>query len=303
MMDRAGEETESRRKRLESVEEEFKPWLHATGVADLDVLWLPVSSFPLRHDERVWLLGFLEALANALKEDSGLREEVFLRFSVASGTLAEPFNRYSTRVQVLPGLTRRPNEPLQGKPDVETVKEEIQQTNAFDMGRWTSDYAVWFQLKRAQEQRDLFFGAGGMSLLFLAPDPATKPPRVPFTPRFRASLPVFQQFNVDELLEGAMALKDGFLKRSKEIFGAGLEAGVDMRTVGFILPSLESRHLVQAEPETRALWFSVFDVYLRESVEDGGILLAFRQEHRPTVQTVLKRLQQSGLHYPAEPVA
>ena len=292
-------EQSDRRSRLQSAaDESVEPWAEATQISDVCVFWLPVSVFPLRNLERAWLQSFLQRLSDSLKETFGLREEIFLRFAVASGALAEPFNRYSMRVQILPGMSRRPGEALQGKPDLEQVKEEIKETNAFDLNKWTSDYAVWFQNKRGEEQREMFFGWGGMSILFLPPDPKTTPPTLPYTPRFRAAMPVFQQIDVDSLVEGTMALNDGFLQKSKDIFGTGLGEQIDVKTIGFVLPSLESRHFVGATPEIRATWFELFDVYCRESMEDGGVLLAMQPKHRPIMVAILQAMKEEGMEYP-----
>ena len=275
----------------------FKPWIEASTIEDLHVLWLGVSGFPLRHEERTWLLEFLQRLSARLTEAGKLREEIFLQFAVASGPLEESFNRYSMQAQVLPGLSRKPGEVLQGKADVDTVRDELKESQSFDFSKWTSDYAVWFQHKSPQQQRELFWGYGGMSILLLPPDPALKSPRLPFTPKFKAAVPMFQHMDIEAMVAGAVALNDSFLPRSKQIFGAGLEPEVDLKTVAFVLPALGSRHLVQATAEMRHEWFSLMDVYCRESVEDKGILLAFKLEYAPAVEQTLASLSADKLDY------
>ncbi len=294
-------DTTPQRTRLEPMVEEesrWAPWIKAPMVEDCHVFWLPVSGFPIRSAERAWFLAFLGRFSALLQEKDGLREEVFLQFAVASGIYAERFQQYAMKVQVLPGLSRRPEEPLQGKPDLQQAKEEVERNKGFDMEKWTSDYTFWFQYKRAEEQREMFWGAGGMTLLFLKPDPKTVPPVLPFTPRFRAAMPVFQHVDVDAMMGGAMALNDGFLTHSKAVFGKGLERGPGLGSTAFVVPLLESKHLVQATPESRASWFEVFDVYCRESTEDKGVLLAFQKDYRPWVLQVLASLAEEKLEYP-----
>lgn len=284
--------------RLTTLEDKrFAPWVEAPHIQDMHVLWLGVSVFPLCHQERVWLLEFLRRLSVRLTGDKRLREEIFLQFSIASGQLAETFNRYTMKAQVLPGLSRRPGERLQGKADVETVQSELENNKRFDFSKWTSDYVIWFQHKSPEQQRELFWGHGGMSLLFLPPDPGTLSPRLPFTPRFKAALPIFQHMDVDAMVAGAVALKDSFLPRSKQMFGAGLEQEMDMKSVAFVLPSLGSSHMVEATAEMRLQWFSFFDVYCRESVEENGILLAFKLDYAHAVQETLASMRQDNLTY------
>ena len=278
-------------------DEGFKPWLEASSIQDMHVLWLGVSTFPLRNAERTWLLEFLRRLSALLTGDGHLREEIFLQFSVASGPLADTFSRYSMQAQIMPGLSRRPGELLQGKADVETVRKELAENQKFDFSRWTSDYAIWFQHKSPEQQRDLFWGYGGMCMLFLPPDPNTVSPRLPFSPRFRAAVPMFQHMDVDAMVAGAMALQDNFLPRSKQIFGVGLEPELDLKSVAFVLPALSSHHLVQATADMRLDWFSLFNVYCRESVEDAGILLAFKLEHVGAVRETLASMRRDCLEY------
>ena len=288
-----------RRTRLEAAEEpDFSPWVKASTVEDCHVFWLHVPSFPMRDQERSWLVRFLSAFSLILKEQKNLREELFLQFATASTTFADSFQRYAQRVQILPGLSRRNNEPLQGKPDAELVKQEVERTSTFDLAKWTPDYAIWFQGKRAEEQRELFFGGGGMTLLFLPPDPQTVPPPLPFTPRFRAAVPVFQRVDMDAMVAGAFALNDRFLPESKRIFGKGLETSMNLDSVGFVLPLFESRHLVEVLPEERSRWFELFDVYCREAPADSGILLVFQKDYRACLLEVLHQLDEEGLSYP-----
>lgn len=288
--------------RLEPIREEpdYTPWVRAATVEDCSIFWLPVSGFPMQHDERVWLLQFLEAFSVALKDSKGLREEVFLQFSTANETLGPAFRKYVQRVQFLPGLSRTPGESLRGIPDLEEVQKEIQENKAFDMAKWTADYAVWFQYKRATEQRELFLGAGGLTLLFLAPDPKTIRPPLPFSPRFRASMPVFQHIDVDGMVEGAYSLHDKFLPQSKELFGKGLNTEISLESIGFVLPLLDSGHLLAALPEVRDTWFELFDVYCRESPKDQGIVLAFRNDYRSLLAALLADFSARGIVHPSQ---
>jgi hypothetical protein len=276
------------------------PWVQATNLHDCFLFWLPVTGFPLRHDERVWILEFLQRLSSGLKTQHTLREEVFLQFSTATQNYEKSFRKYAERSFHLPGVSRKPEEDLRGIPDAATIEEEMKETKKFDLEKWTSDYAIWFQKKEAEKQRSLFLGEGGVTLLFMPPDPKTKPPILPFTPKFRAAFPVLQARDVDGMLESAFSLNDDFLAKSKILFGQGMNPDISLETIGFVLPLFDSGHLLKATPEEREQWFGLFDVYFRESTADHGCVLAFRNNYTTLMQDVLDAMRGEGKEYPVQ---
>ncbi len=276
--------------------DDFAPWVRAVTVEDSHILWLPVTCYPMRHDEKFWILAFLRRFSTLLESKGKLRQEVFLQYATATADYVDPFRRYVQRCQILLGLSRSPGEDLTGIPEMEDVQRQIEAEKRFDLGRWTSDYSFWFQNKGAAEQEELFLGAGGLTSIYLAADPATAPPPLPFTPKLRAAMPVFKRFDVDATVAGTMALNDKFLLKSKEIFGDGIE--FEMDSIGFILPRFDSGHLIWASPEDRATWFQLFDVYFRESPKDKGVLLAFQKDMTGLLRETLADLQKERMVYP-----
>jgi len=99
-------------------------------------------------------------------------------------------------------------------------------------------------------------------------------------------------------LEGSFALKDGFQAQSKQLFGAGLEDNPQYPGIPFILPLLQASDFFgQPEPES-AKWFQLFDLYVRESPEDTGVLLASKTDFDDPLIQLLEKMRADGFTYP-----
>ena len=259
---------------------DYTPWVRAEEqqMSDCFLFWLPVTTFPIGHQERVWLMEFLSRLSVRLHEQHALRAELFLAYKSITGDLMDVFRRYAVTCVKMVGLGRFADTDIPPMPTAEQVKEYVEGGKTFRVSDWVGDYLIWFAGKDKERQRELFFGRGGTTTIFLPPDPKLKVPNLPFTPALRASLPVFQQMDVDGTITGAFSMQDAFLEKSKAMFGAGLENKPEYQGMAFILPLLESAHFFLASAELRAQWFELFDVYLNESEKDKGIVLAFKQE-------------------------
>lgn len=290
-----------RRKRL-SKPQELRPWVQAEEQQlSCALYWLPVSGWPARAAERAWLLEFFTRFQAELESSASLRGEVFLEYKSVQGELVDEFFRYTQKNLKLMGMARHPGEPLPAFPSPEEIRRLLEGKREVDVRDWVAEFTYWFVAKQPQRQRELFLGHGGMTHLFLPPDPKTKAPKIPFTPALRASLPIFQEFDVDAIHASTYALTDRFLKQSKVLFGEGMENRPEYPGITFILPLLDTAHFFTADPELHARWFSLFDVYLRESPNDKGVLLAFQQEKYETVLLyVLETMHRDGLIYPQE---
>jgi hypothetical protein len=267
-----------RKRLLEALD--YTPWVRAEEqqMPDCFLFWLPVSAFPISHQERVWLMEFLSRLTARLHEQHALRAELFLAYKSITGDLMDIFRRYAVTCVKMIGLGRFADTELPPMPTPAQVKECVESGKTFRVRDWVGDYLIWFVGKDKEQQRELFFGRGGTTTIFLPPDPKIKVPNLPFTPALRASLPVFQRMDVDGTIAGAFSMQEEFLDKSKAMFGAGLESRSEYQGMAFILPLLESAHFFLASAELRAQWFELFDVYLNESEKDKGIVLAFKQE-------------------------
>ena len=188
-------------KRLTEVRraEDLRPWRKAAQLKSCFLYWAPVSGFPIPPNQRSWLLEFFERFTKLLAESAGLRPELFLQFkSLLAPELKKQFLNHASELCPITGLSRRPGAPLQQPPNPQDVKSMIEGRKEFVFGDYVADYAYWFVDKSDKKQRDLFFGHGGLTMLYLKPDPRTKAPPVPFSAAVRRR-PIFQKFDVDRL--------------------------------------------------------------------------------------------------------
>lgn len=143
-------------------------------------------------EERTWLLEFLQRFQSALETSADLRGEVFLEYKGVQGDLVDPFFRYTQKNLKLMGLARHPGQPLPSLPSPAEIRKLVEGKKEVDVRDWVAEFTYWFVAKQPQQQRELFLGYGGMTHIFLPPDPKTKAPKIPFTPALRASLPIFR---------------------------------------------------------------------------------------------------------------
>jgi hypothetical protein len=276
----------------------FSPWLRAETLEGCFLYWMPLSNFPPSLAERAWLLDFMTRFSQRLRQEHNLRAELFFQFKIASSELSETFRAYALKCKTLLGLGRKPGAVLPTVPDAQQLKEAMSDGKPFDLNQWVGDFCYWFRSKRPEEQRQLFLGYGGLTTIFLAPDPMTVPPRLPFTPAFREAMPVFKIFDVDALVEGAFSLQDAFLRKSKQLFGSGLEDTPEYPSIMYIVPLLASGHFFAVSPEDRGKWFELFDVYINESPVDKGMILAFQKDYESLLLDVLDEMRSKSIDYP-----
>jgi hypothetical protein len=283
-----------------STEADPAPWVRADTLGDCFLYWLPVSGYPARQAERDWLNAFLVLLTDALTQAAGLRCEVFLQMSVISEHVGEMYLRETHRIPKVTGLGRVPGQAAPAPPDIDDLKKAKTSGESFDLKEWLSAYVLWLQTGDQDRMRNLFAGYGGFLSIFLPPDPKTAPPVFNITPRMRRAMPVFQQQDVEGLIASAFSMRDGWLPRSKELFGEGMEQRTEFPGVPCVLPLLAAQHILDASPEFRTTLFDLFPVMVRESEQDRGVLLLFREaSFEPLVLSVLDSMRMQDLVYPA----
>jgi len=277
---------------------ELAPWQRARELTRCFLYWMPVNGFPIPLTQRAWLLTFLERLASTISLEFGLRREIFLQYKAVSG-MTGTFLKTSQEFMPLMGLSRRPEAALGGPPSAAELKLMVKSGKEFNFKDLAPDYCYWFLKKKSGgKQLATFWGHGGVSMMFTKPDPATAPPPLPFSAAFRQKSKVFQMVDVDGALEGSFALKDGFQAQSKQLFGAGLEDNPQYPGIPFILPLLQASDFFgQPEPES-AKWFQLFDLYVRESPEDTGVLLASKTDFDDPLIQLLEKMRADGFTYP-----
>src|SRR5262249_12481084 len=145
------------------------------------------------------------------------------------------------RFSPFPGWIHRPGTRLRQMPSREEVEEIVASGKKFDADGLTPEYCYWFLKKVGKEQREILGGLGGMITLLLKPDPNTVPPKLAFPEgllkSFGSLLPIKE---LDGLLESAAAMKDGFLAKSKQVFGKELANQPQFKAIPFVLPLLSA---------------------------------------------------------------
>lgn len=218
-------------------------------------------------------MSFFDRVVDLFRTKRGLRSEVFLQFKTIYPALTESFSTTCVQFNPLLGLAKRPGIPSPATPDVKQISEIVAGRRGFSFSEEMPDYAYWFVEKSERQQRELFFGHGGMTIFFLKPDPRTVPPKVPFSPGLRAKMPVLQMFDLEGAVARTYSLLDGFQDRSKALFGADLNE-TSMRGIPFVLPLLTTADFFSSPAEERDKWFQLFDCYVSESPLDRGIIIA-----------------------------
>jgi hypothetical protein len=280
-------------------EKDLLPWRRAEQLKPCFLYWAPVNQFPVPVHQKKWLLEFFNRLTQQLQASRGLRPELFLQFkSLLDPQLKKKFLNHAADLCPITGLSRRPGAPLQQPPDPEDVKAIIEGRKEFVFGDYVADYAYWFVDKSAEKQRELFLGEGGLTMLYLKPDPATQAPPVPFSAAVRKR-PIFQKFDVDRLFARTIALRDGFQEKSKNLFGSGLEDDPQFAGLRFVIPLLTTGDFFCRPPQDVESWFQLFDVYVNESHADNGILMAFKEDYENSVIELLAAMRKDNLEYVA----
>lgn len=280
--------------------QELLPFVRATALDDISLYWIPVRSYPLPALQRRWLLEFLRRLKLLLAAREKLREECFLLFKSLSSEVVNRFTASARQHIPTTGMLLTPGETPPAPPDFEQSKAEAAECGKkgvpFDVARLVPDYGYWFLSKNAEAQREEFFGYGGMFMLYLKADPATEPPPLRL-PKLFTSHPSFSPRLADGLA-AAYSMKDGFLEKSKELFGEPFRDDPSYEGLPFVLPLLSSTSFVEATTEQRAQWFEVFDGYCIESRKDKGVLLALRDPgFDDALIEILKAMEGAGETY------
>jgi hypothetical protein len=292
--------------RLMSVSE-LLPWRHARDCQHCFLYWMPVSQFPAPAMQRRWLLRFFEALAGALEKERRLNSETFvqLRTVTEDADVQREFLNHSMDLRPLLGYARSPHAEI---PPATLSQEEL---DAFTRGERKPDlyehmpaYCYWFVKRDGELHRRLFLGHGGMTLLFLPPDPKTRMPEelkwaIAKINRIRMLQPLREQMDIDKELKSTASLHGEFLSKSKAVFGVGMERDLHYRGLPYIIPLLSSRDFFESPAEIVESWFGVFEMYVRESPTDAAIILASKASVHDLVISVVEALRAEGLTYPS----
>jgi hypothetical protein len=277
---------------------ELHPWRRAQNLTRCFLYWMPISHFPMGTEERMWLIEFLDRFVKAARSQFELRSEVFLG-SKAVEELRVPFVKTAVQFSPILGWSRRPGAKLRPMPSDEEIQDLVENKKSFDATGLTPDRCYWFLKKAEKEPWETFLGHGGMTILLLKSDPGTKPPPLPF-PNAVRNKPEYAGplAQLEALMVSTFAMKDGFLAKSKQLFGKGLEEELGYPGVPLILPQLRAEDFFDRPAEESEKWFQLWDVYLSESPADKGMLLASKIDVEETLIGLLGKMRDEGLVYP-----
>ena len=276
---------------------ELFPWRRAQQLTQSYVYWMPATAFPMPDGERQWFLEFIQRLADGMAKDFGLSPQVFLRSRTLelSEKVKTEFVKAALDLRPVLGLSRRPNSKPPALPTEQDLKDLQEGRKRFNYADYAADYSYWLRTNAFTNGLQRFFGHGGMSIVFLKPDPKTQPPQVRLPKAIREH-PMMKQLDVEQSTAAAFALLADFPTKSKEIFGHGLEENPQFKGLIYILPSLKSGDFFAAPQETEKC-FDLFDVYINESPEDAGIVMATKKDFEENIVQILSYMKKEGLEY------
>lgn len=292
----------SRNSRLSPIlsREELKPFVRAYDLSDLSLYWVPVKEFPVPAMQRRWLLEFLQRLGLFLEGESQLREENFLPFKSLYPDYLDRFTQTGREYLPLSGMSIAPDTKPVANPSFEDIKEVVSSSSKsgkpVDVNQFLPDILYWFLMKKGVQQRQDFFGTGGMITLYLRPDPACIPPPL-HIPKVISSRPEFNK-DIEGQVQATYSMKDSFLQASKNLFGKPFEHLPIYQGIRFVLPILSSKDWIAANSENRERYLQLFDGMFWESPRDGGMLLALKDAtfDRRLVE-ILRSMEKDGHTY------
>jgi hypothetical protein len=273
--------------------EDLLPWRRAWELDACFLYWLPISAFPTPTMEVEWQHRFLDRLATYLGGTHGLRAELFAEFKNIA-LKARIVNR-SLDWLPTPGLARRPGSQLAKVPDTETLLELTEGGARVDPGQFIPDYVYWMVVKDWKEQTRTLVGEGGSMILFLPETKETTPPELPMSPKLA------RNFGLEKPLEqmrarmkALYAMRDPFLERSKEVFGEGLPRDLQFKGLQFIVPLLETDDFLGNAAEDTAKSLELFPVYIRETTQHPGLLMASAIDFEDDLVEILRSLREQA---------
>jgi hypothetical protein len=277
------------------------PWVRAKRQTRCLLYWMPAHSFPLPIEQKKWLETFLTRLAGLLKKQFSLRPEVFLQMKSVNSDLRRTLLNNATALMPTLGLSRRPHSRMPPEPSESDLKALQEGSKKFSLDEYVPDYCYWFLNKSLEKQTQLFLGYGGMTIMFLKPDPATEPPKFPAPLRMPKAMrdhPMFKDLTIEKIMSIGFSLHDAFLAKSKGLFGADLEEEPKFKGLRFVIPLLRSADFFADSEVDSKKWFELFDVYVNESPADRGVLMASKPDFEEPLIGLLADMRKEGLLYP-----
>lgn len=275
----------------------YAPFRRADALVGSALYWIPVSGVPAREAEKAWLRQFLLAFDAGMKEALKCRVEVFVTRRSIFPDMMDPMLLNLQALNPIPGLMRVHGEKLRKAPharEIERMVNDGKQEQLLSMG---TDTGWWFVKKKADFQRGLFFGHGGMVNVWLPPDPKTAPPPFHMTEKVMKN-PAFAGMDIQGTVDVTYSLADSFLPESLKTFAPEVKGDPQYQGYPFALALLKSQDIMSARGEQRDEWLKLAPCYLFESPADAGVILWGKPEVDAIVLKVLEAMREQKLEYP-----
>lgn len=292
-------QSRSRISTREDAVERLRPLRRAERLDDYFLYWIPVRGYPLPLEQRIWLNSFLNQLSAYLVKKCEMRSEVFLQYKTVFPDLLDIFLDLAIELVPVLGFGRKPGVPLPPVPSEEEIKK-LGEGKPFVFGDYVGDFSYWFLGKDEIKERESFLGYGGMTLMFLPPDPKGPPSKIHIPPRLREHpgfKDLFEKYDPDQVVARGQALGDKWLKHSLELYGKEIPKSAQTKHVPFIVPILKSSDFINAAVEREKL-SELCEFYVTESPADRGVLLASGKNHEEAIVDILKEMRAAGIEYP-----
>lgn len=278
--------------------EPYWPFLKAESLVGSSLFWLPVSGFPMRQPEKIWVTEFDRQFTQVAKEKLKLRQENFVNFDFIYPDLMTPFLKHAQEFNPIPGMLVQPSQEVFRAPTEKEIQDIIASGDASKVRNATKNIVYWLPKNKGAKQLSIFGGFGALLSLWLPPCPKTKPPDFRIPPKVLEN-PHFKPLNVPAEIELTFALADSFLPRSIEILAPQIKDDPQYAGMPFAVPLITSRDILTTRAEVRESWLSLFGAYFAESRQDQGLLLWGRPEIDPLVKQIVEGMKEQEIIYPS----
>jgi hypothetical protein len=311
------------------------PWRWAESMRSCSLFWIPVNLGSIPRGQREWLLEFFLRLSAHLSESNGLQAEHFMQMQVIDENeqLRKAFTNAIMKESPMLGRAWLPRGKQPIPPSDQEVELLASKKKEFRPYDYAPQQAWWFLSRDADALRERYLGYGGLTIFFLKPDkeeniavvpPAAdtqiiipkflrnhpglkvlledfdphKPRQIPgFLRNHAAMKQVFSVLDADKMQEKSKALVSSFRSQTKEIFGAGIPRDLEYEGILFVLPKLASQDFFSQTEQQIRRWFEIFDVYINESHEDEGIILACKDNLTSLIRSIVGEMRREGYRY------
>ncbi|WP_446743876.1 hypothetical protein [Silvibacterium acidisoli] len=322
------------REELELERAMLLPLRQASALQSFSLFWMPARFDPMPDAQREWLILFLQRFEQGL---SSLKLEKlhFLHSRVLrkNEELQKTFHKKLHRYGPIPGPSRSLNQAAPVKLTPEVMKRFAFNRKNPSIEPFMTETAFRLKKDLAGDFTRIFMGYGGATLIFSGSSSEEMLPQTPAPPLQNVTIPKFlrkysmlQTFTEDfdpaapgrmpawlrnhpsmrplkeELgvnLEADRTSKrvDTFGRKSRELFGADLKGSAGYEGLAFVLPRLTTQDFLSRGEDEILKWFEVFDVYIRESPEDEGFVIASKHDLRPVFREALETMREDGYVY------